>query len=236
MNFILAFGAGALTMLSPCVLPVIPLVMGAASQSSRLGPLFLLLGLITSFSIMGTFATLVLFQLGLSSDALSVVGASLLIVVGAFLWLPSLDHLFKRLFSGPAQNLEARLAKLSPTGPQGQFLVGTLIGVIWAPCTGPTLGAAIALASQGESLIFAFLTMLSFSIGTAVPLGALGYGANRWAKSRQKLMAFGVGAKKLMGLLFIGIGLAILFGWHKTLEAWVLSHLPDWWLNLITAL
>lgn len=236
ISFILAAGAGALTILSPCVLPVVPLVMGGSARSSRWGPVALLSGMILSFALIGTFATALLFQLGISANWISTLGAILLILVGLFLSLNFLDALFKKGSSGLSQKLDQKLQRFSLTGFHGQFVLGAAIGFVWAPCTGPTLGAAIALAAQGESLLWAFVTMLFFGLGAAIPLGLLGLGAKHWAKKKGALIGASVKLKKAMGLLFVFIGVAILFNGHKWLEATVLEYLPDWWVNLITSL
>ena len=235
-TFGLAFVAGALTMLSPCVIPVIPLVMAGASKAARFGPTFLLVGLITSFTLTGTFATAILFQLELSPDLLSDVGGAILVVVGSFLLFPGLDKVFKRLSTGPANHLSGFVDGLSIDGRAGQFVLGLVIGVIWAPCTGPTLGAAIALASQQEQLIKSFFTMLSFSIGATIPLALFGATANRFLQKRGLLVKYGARARIAMGVLFVGIGTAILTSFHKTVEATVLQILPEWWVNLITSI
>lgn len=235
-SYVLAIGAGVLTMLSPCVIPVIPLVMGAAAGAARFGPLALLMGLVTSFTLTGTFATAMLFSLGLSADSLVWGGGLLLVVVGCFLMFNALDAFFKRSSSGVSNRLNTLLASLKLTGIRGQFLVGTVIGVIWAPCTGPTLGAAIALAAQGESLGHSFLTMLAFSIGASLPLVGFGFAANRWNHRRKALLGLGEKGRKVMAAMFIIIGIAVMTGAHKQLEVWVLEHLPDWWVRMITSI
>jgi cytochrome c-type biogenesis protein len=236
VNLLLSMAAGGLTIFSPCVLPVAPLVMGAASRSSKWGPLALLAGMILSFALIGTFAAVFLFQIGLSPDHLTTFGAVLLIVVGLFLFSDSLNALFKSGTSGLSQKLETTLSRFSLSGAQGQFVVGLAIGMIWAPCTGPTLGAAISFAVQGENLWQSFLTMLAFGIGASVPLGILGLGARKLAHRRGQLMNVSHGLRKAMALLFVFIGVAILFGWHKWLETQILDLLPDWWVQMITTL
>jgi cytochrome c biogenesis protein CcdA len=236
INLLLSMAAGGLTILSPCVLPVVPLVMGGSSRSSRFGPIALLAGMIISFAVIGTFASAILFQLGLSPDALTNFGAILLILVGLFLLSDSLGKLFKVGTTGFSQKLDSRLQSFSLTGFQGQFVIGLAIGLIWAPCTGPTLGAAIALAAQGENLWVSFATMLAFGLGAAIPLGVLGLGAKKWASKRGQFIEFSQYLKKGMGFLFAFIGIAILFGWHKWLETQILELLPEWWVNMITSL
>ncbi|PIT99461.1 MAG: cytochrome C biogenesis protein [Bdellovibrionales bacterium CG10_big_fil_rev_8_21_14_0_10_45_34] len=230
----LAVLAGAVTTLSPCVIPVIPLVVGGASHSARFGPLYLLLGLVTSFTLTGTFAAALLFKLGLPPDMLTQGAAVLLILVGAFLFFSFLDNLFKSSTDGLSQWANNFISTHKLSGPLGQFTIGALIGLIWAPCTGPTLGAAISLASQGENLFESFVVMLSFSLGACLPLGVYGSVANLWVKRKGQIIKFGQGLRKAVALLFIFVGVSILLGWHKALETWLLGHLPEWWVNLIT--
>lgn len=234
-TFGLAFIAGALTMMSPCVIPVIPLVMAGAAKAARFGPTFLLLGLVISFSLTGTFATVILFQLDLTPDLLSDIGGSALVIVGSFLLFPGLDNVFKRLTSGPANYFSGLIDRFSIEGGTGQFILGLVIGFIWAPCTGPTLGAAIALASQRENLTQSFFTMLSFSAGAAIPLALFGATANKFIKKRSLFVKYSARARIAMAVVFIGIGASILLSLHKTLEASILQLLPEWWVNLITS-
>jgi len=233
---LLPFAAGLLTTFSPCVIPVIPLVVGSASRSSRMGPIYLLIGLVTSFSVAGTFATSVLFSLGLSPSILSDIGALLLILVGVFLLFSSLDSLFKKASGGFSNTVNSWLNKVSPETARGQFVIGLFIGLIWLPCTGPTLGAAIGMAAQGENLVSAFFTMLSFSLGAVIPLGFYAFAGQYFTARMEKFTNAGSKLRKAFALLFIFVGVAIYTGWHKKLEAKILEFLPDWWVNMITSI
>ena len=117
----------------------------------------------------------------------------------------------------------------------GQFALGVLLGAVWTPCVGPTLGAAITLASTGENLQAAGLTMLAFGFGAALPLGVIGYvsrqGFTRW---RSSIASFAQRGKWLLGVLFVLIGLGIFTGWDHALEIWLLRHSPDWLTELTT--
>lgn len=235
LNLALSVVAGALTIFSPCVLPVAPLVMGASAQSSKWGPAALLGGMILSFAAIGTFISAFLFELGLSPDILTQFGAALLIVVGLFLSLEKLSDLFKQITTGFSNRVDGKLQGMSLSGVRGQFVLGLSIGMIWAPCTGPTLGAAISLAVQGENLFQSFLTMLFFGLGASIPLLFLGLGAKRFAKHRQALLTSSLWLKKLVGGIFVFIGIAIFLGWHKIAETKILEILPDWWVQMITS-
>lgn len=230
----LAALAGMVTTFSPCVIPVIPLVIGGSVGAGRAGTAYLLAGLVTSFTLTGTLASLILFKLGLSSHVLTTIGAVGLMAVGFFLLIPQLDHLFKNLTTKTANRMDQTLQTSSVTGAKGQFLIGALIGFIWAPCTGPTLGAAIALAAQGENMLQAALTMFIFSLGACLPLAAYSFLGQKFLGNMQTLVVAGKRLRQILSVLFISIGVAILFNFHKHVEAWILNILPEWWVNFIT--
>lgn len=232
---VVAFAAGLLSTLSPCVLPLIPLVFGAAVSRHRLGPLALAAGLAVSFTILGLLVATVGFALGLTADVFRVVAAVLLMMLGVVLIVPS--HQTYAVAAGPALGTWAqeRFNRVSDGGLLSQFAVGLLLGAIWTPCVGPTLGAASLLASQGENLGQVTLVMLAFGVGTAVPLIILGFVSQeamlRW---RGRLVAVGSGGKAVLGAVLIASGVIVLSGLDKTIETLLVRIMPDWMTRLTT--
>jgi cytochrome c biogenesis protein CcdA len=231
----LAFLAGCLSTLSPCVLPLVPIVLGAAANQHRLGPIALASGLALSFSTIGLFVATVGFSLGLDQDVLRTFGAILLIALGFILMLPSLQAQVATA-AGPVSNwVEQRFGGFDAGGLGGQFLLGLLLGAVWSPCVGPTLGAASVLAEQGKDLVQVSLTMLVFGIGAAVPLILLGLLSReammRW---RGKLVEAGTVGKMLLGTLLILLGIFIVTGLDKRSEALLVDLSPTWLTNLTT--
>ena len=138
----LALIAGLLSTLSPCVLPLVPIVIGAAIGEHRLGPVALAAGLSLSFVVIGLFVATVGFAAGLDHVLFRSVAAVLLIMIGAVLLVPRLQMQFASA-AGPVGNwMQAHADGLSNRGLGGQFVVGLLLGAVWTPCVGPTLGAA----------------------------------------------------------------------------------------------
>ncbi len=227
--------AGILSTLSPCVLPLLPIVLGTAVSQHRLGPVALAAGLALSFVTVGMFVATIGFSIGLDAGVFRQAAAILLIVIGLLLAVPPLQARVAAA-AGPVSNwAEQRFGGMSGSGLSGQFAVGLLLGIVWAPCVGPTLGAASVLAARGENLGQVALTMLVFGIGAALPLMILGLMSRealmRW---RSRLMSAGGSAKTIMGLVLLGIGLLILSGLDKTFEAWLVAASPDWLTNLTT--
>ena len=231
----LAFLAGVLTILSPCVLPLVPLALGAAASEHRLGPIALVGGLTLSFVAIGLFVATIGFAIGLDADVFRAVAATLMIVFGLVLIVPAAQARFA-VAAGPVGNWAGeRLDTVSRTGLTGQFLVGLLLGAVWAPCVGPTLGATSVLAARGESLGTVALTMVSFGVGAAAPLLLLGM-LSREALMRWKtrLMETGRGAKVVLGVLLLIIGAAVLTGLDKSVETALVEASPDWLTALTT--
>jgi cytochrome c-type biogenesis protein len=223
----LGLAAGALSTLSPCVLPLVPVLVAAAVNAHRRGPWALGLGLALSFTIVGV--ALAAAGAAIDPDILRTVGGVVLAVFGAILLIPALSDLFARAAGALGNSGHQLLARISLEGLPGQFLVGALLGIVWSPCVGPTLGAATTLASQGKDLGQISLLMLLFGIGAAAPLILLGSCSRAGLmKLRGRLLLAGRYGKQLLGLSVLGLGVLIASGTDKTLEAWILDRSPAW--------
>lgn len=228
--------AGVLSILSPCVLPLVPILLGSAVLAHRLGPFALAGGLMISFTVVGTFIAAAGVSLGLDQAVLRSIAAVLLLGFGLILLLPSWQEKFAVAASGLSSSGQSLLSGLTLDGLPGQFVLGLLLGVVWSPCVGPTLGAAITLASQGDSLIQVALVMAVFGLGASIPLVLLGL-ASRQAMSRWrgKLLEAGKRGKQILGSIMLVLGVAIITGGDKMFESWILSHAPEWLVRLTTS-
>lgn len=228
-----AFIAGALSSLSPCVLPILPIVFGAALSQHRYGPVALALGLASSFTVVGLFIATVGFNLGFDADLFRTISAFLLITIGLVLVIPQFEMRFAMAMASVSNWGNERTQNVEGRGFWGQFGLGFLLGAVWSPCVGPTLGAASLAAARGENLAAVTLTMLAFGIGAAVPLLAIGLVSRdilmRW---RGKLAAGAKQGKFYMGVFIILAGIGVLTGLDKRIEAGLLSVAPDWLTNL----
>ena len=231
----LAFLAGLLSTLSPCVLPLIPIIIAAALNENRWGPAGLAAGVALSYVTIGLFVATVGFAIGLSQDVFRAAAAVLLILVGGILLLPRLQLQFAAA-AGPIANwVQERTGAISARGIAGQFAVGLLLGVVWSPCVGPTLGAASILAARAENLPSVALTMFMFGIGAALPLVAIGLASReamvRW---RSRLLAAGNWGKLVMGATLIAAGILIVTGLDKRVETVLVDASPAWLTELTT--
>jgi len=233
----LAFLAGILSVMSPCVLPLLPLVLGAAASEHRLGPAALTAGLALSFVVIGLFVATVGFAMRLDAGVFRTGAAIMLILIGLVL-IVSAAQTRLAVAAGPMSNwAENRFGGFSTAGLPGQFGVGLLLGTVWSPCVGPTLGAVSLLASQGRDLRAVALTMFLFGIGAALPLLILGTLSRevlmRW---RDRMMGVGKGLKTALVLILVVTGLTIVLGYDKMLETALVDASPAWLTDLTTRL
>lgn len=231
----LAFVAGLLSVLSPCVLPILPIVLGAAASKHKLGPAALAAGLSASFVAVGLFLATAGYAIGVSGEVLRTFTAAVIIALGTILMLPPLQSRLA-LASGPIANwTDRRFSAVPGNGLSGQFGIGVLLGAVWSPCVGPTLGAASLLAAQGRDLLQVAITMFTFGVGAALPLLILGMASRevmqRW---RQRLLSAGRGMKAALGLLFVLIGGLVLLGLDKVVETFLVEASPQWLTDLTT--
>ena len=237
MEFILAYGAGLLTLINPCVLPVLPIVLASALQASRFGPLALAGGMGLAFVTLGFGVIAAGHLVGLTEETVARAGAVLMVGFGLVLMIPQAQARFALATAGMAARADQGMQDLPRDGWQGQFLGGLLLGAVWSPCVGPTLGGAISLASQGEDLLRAFGIMLGFALGIGTVVVALGHGARGLMRRHMgALRRFAQASRPVMGAVFVFVGVAILLRWHHMAEIWLLDRLPVWLVDLSVAL
>jgi cytochrome c-type biogenesis protein len=231
---LLGFAAGALGTLSPCVLPLLPLVVAGAVERHRLGPVVLAAGLAVSATALGFAVALLGFTL--DRDLVRVVAGALLVLVGAVLLIARLDVALARATSPIAARAATLLARLGPRGLAGQLVVGALLGALWTPCGGPTLGGAIGLAAQRRSLGAAAAVMASYSVGAVVPVLLLAYGSRRLVARPDRFARITRIAKPAVGVLLVLVGVLSVTGGDKVLESRLLDVMPAWLVDLTTRL
>ncbi len=233
MELILAYGAGLLTLINPCVLPILPIVVAGSLQANKLGPAALALGMSVSFIFFGVTVTAFGHLVGLDEQSMAQAGAILMILFGAVLLVPKFSAKFADATSGMATQADAQIDGLDNASLNGQLIGGVLLGLVWSPCIGPTLGGAIALASQGESLLWVTAIMTAFAIGVSTLILGLGYGARGLLmRNQDRMRRIASASRPLMGFVFVAVGVGILFRVHHMLEAWAIENLPKWLIDL----
>ncbi|MBV8048219.1 MAG: cytochrome c biogenesis protein CcdA [Paludibacterium sp.] len=231
----LGFAAGLLSTLSPCVLPLLPVLIASALAAHPRAPLALAAGLALSYAAAGTLLASAAGALPFSATMARDVAAGFLGLFGLALLSNGLARAFYRAGAGLA-DLGQRLGqRWRLEGMSGQFVVGVLLGLIWSPCVGPTLGAAIVLAGQGRQLPQVALLMGLFGLGAALPVLLLAGLSRHWLRPRLATLGMaGAVSRGVLGLVLLLVALLIVSGLDRVLETWLVEHSPDWLTALTT--
>jgi cytochrome c-type biogenesis protein len=231
----LGFLAGILSTLSPCVLPLLPLVLGAAVAAHRFGAVMLAAGLVVSFVAISLFVATIGFSIGLDEELLRRLSAILLAVFGLLLLSETLQRRLSVATASVGNAGNRLMARLSPTGLAGQFALGLILGVAWSPCVGPTLGAASMLAANGQDLGQVALVLGAFACGAAVPLLVVGSISRKaLAHWRGSIQQVGKTGRCLLGGAMVTLAVLILSGQERALETQLVNASPDWLINATT--
>ena len=231
----LSYAAGALSTLSPCVLPLLPIVLFGALERNSFGPLALGAGLSVSFAAIGIFVASLGLSVGIDTTTLRLAVAVLLLAMGIVLLVPALQTRVAMLSAPVASGGQTLLDRVRPDGLRGQFLLGALLGAIWSPCSGSTLGAAVGLAAQRETIVQASVVMAFFSLGAVTPILALAYGSRSALLGRRDWLArvSRIG-KPLMGSALVAISIFVLSGVDRFVETYLTNAMPYWLVNVTT--
>lgn len=233
-EYLSAFTSGLLSVLSPCILPMLPIILANALQAGKKNIAWLPLGLASCFTLLGVGSHLLLQQFNLAQYQLQIIAAYIFVAFGVLLLVSSLQNNFNNflstgisnLFSGFLNFIHHVLSRLNLKTAFGQFLLGFLLAITWTPCVGPALGVAMGLAASGERLFDAALMMFLYSIGICVPIIALAYliqNNKNYKNYQQKILQRLPFFKLLFAGLLIFWGLMVIFAWDKMLSAFLLK-------------
>lgn len=233
--YAVAFVAGVLSTLSPCILPLLPIIIGSSVAEHKLGPFAVAAGMAISFALIGTMLASVGASIGLNQNSFRFVAALVMLLIGVMLISKNLQERLAVASSGLSRTGHTFLAKVSIGGLKGQFVIGCLLGLIWSPCVGPTLGAAVTVASQGSNLLKVVVMMAIFGIGAAAPIVVLGLlSREAMLRARFKLQGAGGVGKIILGIFLIIVSLGILSGQDKRAEEFLTNLSPEWLTELTT--
>ena len=232
----IAYAAGLLTALSPCVLPLLPIVVGGALQHHRAAPLLMGLGMTTAFTMGGWLIGAVGPVLGLDVVWVHQAAALSLVIFGLALWFEPLTRIVYRMVQPLAIRADLMAEEVRDhRSHAASFFFGGLLGLAWSPCAGPMLVSAVALVATGRDAQLGALLMGLFGLGAATPLVLAAYASRAgfsrlrdWALGHSVVLRHGFGALAVLSGIFIATGL------DKQLASWAIALLPDAWLELVT--
>lgn len=220
---IVAFVAGLVTAVSPCVLPVLPIVLAAGAGDDRRRPYLIISGLIASFSFFTLASVQIIGALHLPSSTLRDLAIVVVAVFGLTLLVPSLSAAYERATA----RIPALGARMAHPGLVGGLVTGVGLGLVWTPCAGPILGAVTSLAVTQPGSAATIALVIAYAIGAGIPLLAIALGG-RAALARLKLRSASAWATRALGVLVLATAGLMAVGADTAISADLTSALPDW--------
>jgi cytochrome c-type biogenesis protein len=217
----LALLAGLATILSPCILPILPILVGRALQSHRHGPLALVLGLALSFALTGILLGFSAQFLVPLSSLLRQGAIVLLFLLGVSAAFPKLGYWAFSQFS----KVNVKPASQQP-GLWGEFWIGAQLGLIWVPCAGPILGSIITLVAVKQAILPGFVALLAYALGAGIPMLAIAYGSQNLSRKLRWLYPHMESIQRTSGVLIAASAVAILLGWDNQLQVLLAPLFP----------
>lgn len=228
---IFAFLAGVVTILSPCILPVLPIILSSSLDvGGKKRPVGVVLGFILSFTFFTLFLSTIVKISGVPADSLRLFSVIVIAGFGISLLLTSFQVFLEKLFS--------RILSFMPlsgkrTGFSGGLLIGFSLGLLWTPCVGPILASVISLAITGSVTFDAFLITMAFSIGTSIPMLLIMLSGQNVLKRHPWFLYNSEKIQKAFGILMILTAMAILLNLDRNLQTYILNKFPQYGISLI---
>jgi cytochrome c biogenesis protein CcdA len=229
----LIFLAGVLTIFAPCVLPVLPIILGSTFSKNKFNPVYLVIGLMISFTLSGFFISRYGSLIGLSADNIKLISGLLMLFFGLSYVINPINEFIQSKLSRLSQIGHLSSSKLDENNPIHILILGALLGLIWSPCSGPSLGIAIGLASQKESSFQGLQMMSVFSLGAGLSLLLFSYLSLTVSKNFfKKLVSWSKNFKNNFGYLLVVISCLIIFNLDKKIEFYLLKMTPQFLIDL----
>lgn len=227
----IAFVSGILTVFSPCVLPILPIILSSGLDGNKRRVQGVIVGLVISFTLASLLLASIVSLLGLSADFIRELAVFLLVIFGLSLLIPKLWEVVQAHIE---KHWKLKLVKSNNSGFVGGLVTGFSLGVVWSPCIGPLVAAVASLAAVGSWSLDSALIVFVYALGTAVPLYAIAFGG---ASLSSRLGVFKTNNQQLrqvFGLIILATAMFIYTGADRTLQAWTLDNLPESWTLQVT--
>lgn len=222
-----AFIAGVVTILSPCILPILPIVLsGAVGGAKR--PYGIMLGFIASFTFFTLFLATIVRSIGLSADVIRSASIVIIFAFGLSLLIPGFQLLVEKLFA----KFSGKLPSQTGSGFMGGVLIGLSLGLLWTPCVGPILASVISLALTGSVNGAVFVITVAYAFGTAIPMFIIITTGRRLFERIPWLLAKSGVIQKAFGVVMLLTALAIAGNIDRKFQTYVLSVFPNYGTNL----
>ncbi|MCC7357514.1 cytochrome c biogenesis protein CcdA [Candidatus Uhrbacteria bacterium] len=232
IQFLFALLAGVVTIAGPCILPLLPIILGNSTvRSHQSRPLFIVLGFVLSFSLFAVIFAVFGQIFGVSADIFRTIGT---VIIGLF----GLIMLFPRIQESLFTTLQPLLTMVMPrihqeySGLWSGFLLGASLGLVWTPCAGPVLGSILTLVASKQNLAQAGSLLFAYALGAGLPMLLIAYGGQAATSKVRALSKYTVTLQRVFGLIVILVAICIYTGLDREVQTWLIVHMPWLFPNL----
>lgn len=227
-----AFISGVITILSPCILPVLPIVLSGGGGGGKARPFGVIAGFVLSFTFFTLALSAIVSALGVPADFLRYAAIVLVVALGLVMLVPRLRDGFERFASRIASRGGSGAASASSSGFWGGIPVGLSLGLVWTPCVGPIMASVISVALTQKIDGGSVLIGLAYSLGTALPMLGVMLGGRALIARVPALSRNAAKIQKVFGVVMISMGLVLALQWDRKLQTAILAAFPAYGTGL----
>jgi cytochrome c-type biogenesis protein len=232
IEFAFAFAAGVLTVAAPCILPMLPILLGASiGRQSHFRPIFIVAGFVLAFSAFALLFSVFPAVLGLSHDTLRKLSVVLLGGFGLLLLWPWPYEWFVAKF-GPLFNFADDVGRRAGSGNSGGLVLGLALGVVWTPCAGPILGSILTLIATSEHLARSGALLVCYATGAAIPMLVIAYGGQYVTTDVRSLTRYTPVLRRVFGAAILFVAIALYTQYDTVIAVWLSDYYPNLQMGL----
>ncbi len=226
LQILFAILAGMLTIAAPCILPLLPILLGVSvGQTSKTRPIFIVLGFVLVFASAGLLLSYLSQHIGLDPGIIRTTGVVILGLFGLFLiWSKPFDLLALRMSAIVAK---AGMAGGRGEGNWGAFVLGMTLGIVWTPCAGPVLGSVLTLIALQTELATATILLVAYAIGAGLPMLLIAYGGQYLSTRVESLARYSRLIQQIFGIVIIAFAVAVYFNYDLVFYSLFLKYCPS---------
>lgn len=222
LEILFAVIAGVLTIGAPCILPILPILLGSSIGGTKTRPLFIAGGFALTFAILGLTLSYLTINLSLDPNLLRNIAVALLALFGLFMFWPTPFEKLTSYLSGFSTKA-TEWSRAAGNGNFGGFILGVTLGVIWTPCAGPVLGSILTLIATQSDLAAASVLLVAYAIGAALPMLAIAYGGQLAATKVRAIAPYTARIQQIFGVVIILVAIAIYFNYDTVVQTKILE-------------
>lgn len=211
IEFATAFGAGIVSITSPCVLPLLPGVMAYSTEKSKLTPLSIVLGLTIAFTTMGVVSAVFSSLFFEYVDYIKLISGVLILIMGMYMLFEVVENAILRIWQYMPVS-KVSMASAEETGLIGGLLLGISLGIVWIPCIGPMLAFILTLVAQQGSTLYGATLLLTYSLGLGIPMLAIAYSSNMFSSKVRGFSKYSLIIRRIAGVILVALGIYFITG------------------------